>query len=154
MIRFAEYAFTNCCAGLALTFCLNAAAQPYSEVSPAVRPQGSGLSLKMSMNTLELGHGRESLTNNYSDWTNTYLLGSRKLGERQILYGGLRETERFNLRDNEAHAGLYFPLSDSWGGGGRGKLQSDTRSFAPGFSLRFPAEKLPWWMGCRAGFTS
>lgn len=116
MIKFAEHAFTHCCAGLALTFCMNAVAQPYSEVSPAVRPQGSGLSLKMSMNTLEFGHGRESLTNNYSDWTNTYLLGSRKLGERQIVYGGLRETERFDLKDNEVHAGLYFPLGESWGG--------------------------------------
>lgn len=116
MIKFAENCFTLCCAGLALTSCLNAFAQPYSEISPSVRSQGSGLGLRMPMNTVEFGHGRESLTNNYSDWTNTYLLGSRKLGERQVVYGGLRQTERFDLRDNEAHAGLYFPVGDTWGG--------------------------------------
>jgi len=93
---------------------LQAGAQPSSGDVPSPRPESTGL--KLPLNALELGYGRESLTNNLSDWTNTYLLGSRKLGERQTFYGGLRETERFGLKDSEAHAGLYFPLGQSWGG--------------------------------------
>lgn len=93
---------------------LQAGAQPSSGDVPSPRPDSTGL--KLPLNALELGYGRESLTNNLSDWTNTYLLGSRKLGERQTVYGGLRETERFGLKDSEAHAGLYFPLGQSWGG--------------------------------------
>jgi len=91
-------------------------AQPSSEDVTQLRPELTGLRLKQSNNALEVGYGRESLTNNYSDWTNTYLIGSRKLGERQVVYGGLRETERFGLKDSEVHAGLYFPLGRTWGG--------------------------------------
>lgn len=72
--------------------------------------------LRMPRSTLDLGYGREQLSNNNRDWTNAYLLGSHKLAERQTVYGGLRETNRFGLQDSEAHAGLYFPLGATWGG--------------------------------------
>lgn len=65
---------------------------------------------------LEVGHSRESLTNNNADWTSSYLLGSAGLGDRLTVYGGLRETRRFGLDDSEAHAGLYFPIAATWNG--------------------------------------
>lgn len=107
---------SRCCAVLALLLSLQAVAQPTSDDAPTLRPESTSLGLRMPQNALEFGYGRESLTNNYADWTNTYLLGSRKLGERQTVYGGLRETERFGLNDSEVHAGLYFPVGETWGG--------------------------------------
>lgn len=116
MIKTAAKTGFKCCAGLALLVSLHAGAQPASDDAPTLRPESTGSGLKLPLNALELGYGRESLTNNFSDWTNAYLLGSRKLGARQTVYGGLRETERFGLKDSEAHGGLYFPLGDTWGG--------------------------------------
>ena len=70
--------------------------------------------LKLPRTEIELGHGKETLTNNLPDWTSTYLLASRQFGERKTLYGGLRETRRFGLDDTEVHAGLYYPLAATW----------------------------------------
>lgn len=92
------------------------AAQSSSESAASLRPDELNRQSRIPLNSLEFGYGRENLTNNYSDWTNTYLLGSRKLGDRQSVYGGLRETERFGLKDSEGHAGLYFPIGETWGG--------------------------------------
>ncbi len=101
-------------AAFVLLAALNAGAQPSSDDVATLRPQSAATGLRLPVNALEFGYGRESLTNNFSDWTNTYLLGSRKLGDRNTVYGGLRATERFNLKDSEAHAGLYFPLGETW----------------------------------------
>lgn len=106
----------SCVVLTALCMTSPAAAQPASESAATLRPDGAATGLRMPLNILELGYARENLTNNYTDWTNLYILGSRKLGDRQTLYGGLRETERFGLKDSEAHAGLYFPLGETWGG--------------------------------------
>lgn len=70
--------------------------------------------LKLPRTEIELGHGKETLTNNLPDWTSTYLLASRQFGERKTLYGGLRETRRFGLDDTEVHAGLYYPMAATW----------------------------------------
>ena len=116
MKNVAAKAWPQWCAALGLLISCNAGAQPSADDVPTLRPESSGAGIKLPLNALELGYGRESLSNNYSDWSNTYLLGSRKLGERQTVYVGLRETERFGLKDSEVHAGLYFPLGKTWGG--------------------------------------
>lgn len=116
MMKTVAKALLPWCAAFALLASLGAAAQPSSGDAAALRPEGTATGLRPPLNAIELGYGRESLTNNFSDWTNTYLLGSRKLADRQTAYGGLRETKRFGLKDSEAHAGLYFPLGDSWSG--------------------------------------
>jgi len=79
-----------------------------------LKPQISATGLKQPASEVELGYSRENLTNNFSDWTSTYLLGTHRFGDRKTLYGGLRQTRRFGLDDSEAHAGLYFPLGSSW----------------------------------------
>lgn len=63
---------------------------------------------------IEAGVSRETLSGGRSDWQSLYLEASHSFGERRTLYGQLRETERFGLRDTEAMAGLYWPLARSW----------------------------------------
>lgn len=76
---------------------------------------GTGeIGLKAPRNEVEAGYSRETLSNNLQSWTSTYLLASRRFGERRVLYGGLRETRRFGLDDSEVHAGVYYPLGSTW----------------------------------------
>ncbi len=90
-----------------------AVAQNPSEAA-ALKPGAVATGLRPVRTELELGHSRESLTNNLPDWKETYLLASGDFGGRRALYGGLRETRRFGLDDTEAHAGLYYPLGATW----------------------------------------
>lgn len=102
-----------CCAAALLLPVLPAAAQSTDrpvELAPRVPATG----LKARATDIEFGYGRETLTNNLPDWTTTYLLATHRLGDRNTLYGGLRETRRFGLDDSEVHAGLYFPLGATW----------------------------------------
>ena len=63
---------------------------------------------------IEGGFTSEQLTNNYDDWSSTYLNVAKKLEKGKTVYGGLRETNRFNLKDNEATLGYYHPLDKKW----------------------------------------
>lgn len=65
---------------------------------------------------VEVGGTHERLTGNQPDWSSVYLDASRTFRPRHTLYGGLRETRRFNLDDTEAYGGLYYPLSETWTG--------------------------------------
>ena len=85
-----------------------ARAQTPPPLSPADAP------LKLRMSEVELGASRESLTGGRADWTSTSLEGVHRFGPRQTLYGGVRETERFSLRDTEVWAGYYHPLGEKW----------------------------------------
>ena len=91
-------------------------AQAVPDSGARLQPGVEAVGLKVPVNEIEIGGSRENLNNGYADWSSIYLLGSRKLGERNTLYGGLRETSRFDLDDTEAHAGLYFPLGQTWTG--------------------------------------
>lgn len=88
-------------------------AQP-EPASGGLKAGAGAIGLKPARNEIEAGYSRETLSNNLPDWTSTYLLGSHRFGDRQVLYGGLRETRRFGLDDSEVHAGLYYPLGASW----------------------------------------
>lgn len=79
-----------------------------------LKPGVAATGLKAPLTDVEIGYSRETLTNNLPDWTSSYLLAIHRLGERKTLYGGLRQTRRFGLDDNEVHAGLYFPLGATW----------------------------------------
>lgn len=63
---------------------------------------------------VEAGFTRESLTGNRPDWRSTYLHGVHRWDAQHTVFGTLRETERFGLRDTEAGFGAYFPLSGTW----------------------------------------
>lgn len=62
----------------------------------------------------ELGASHYALTNGYGSWDSTYLDAAHRFGERQSVYGELRETRRFNLNDREVSGGYYHPLGDTW----------------------------------------
>ncbi len=63
---------------------------------------------------IELNASYESLTHGYAPWRSLSLDVSKKLADRRVLYGSLRETSRFSLRDQEVMGGLYFPLGKRW----------------------------------------
>lgn len=84
--------------------------------APAARAQSSADGMKLRMSEVELGASRESLTGGRQDWTGLSLEGLHRFAPRQTLYGGIRETERFGLRDTEVWAGYYHPLAPDWTG--------------------------------------
>jgi len=63
---------------------------------------------------VEAGFTSEQLTNSYDDWSSSYLNLSKKLGKNKTLYGSLRQTNRFGLKDDETRLGYYHPLGKKW----------------------------------------
>lgn len=63
---------------------------------------------------LEAGYSYDSLNSGYANWRSAYLEGESKLGRNHTVYGTLRQTDRFSQKDNEAMAGLYYPLAENW----------------------------------------
>ena len=63
---------------------------------------------------VELGYSHASLDKGYSGWSSIYLDGAHRFGERHSIYGELRQTKRFDLRDREISAGYYQPLNETW----------------------------------------
>jgi YaiO family outer membrane protein len=63
---------------------------------------------------IEAGFTKDNLDSGYDDWRSVYVEGAHHFGPRHTLYGAVRETERFDLRDFEALAGLYYPLAAEW----------------------------------------
>lgn len=64
-------------------------------------------------NEVEAGLSHELLDNGYANWDSLYLDGLHRLGHRHAVYGGLRETQRYDLRDREISAGYYHPLGET-----------------------------------------
>lgn len=64
----------------------------------------------------EAGFSHEALDRGYTNWDSAYLDGSHRFGERNSVYGELRETRRFGLRDREVSGGYYHPLGETWTG--------------------------------------
>jgi YaiO family outer membrane protein len=65
---------------------------------------------------LEGGLTHEQLTNDRPDWNSLYVEAAHDFAPRQTLYGLLRETERFDLRDSEIAAAYYHPFDADWTG--------------------------------------
>lgn len=65
-------------------------------------------------NEVELGTSHDTLDKGYANWGSYYLDGAHRFGERHSVYGELRQTDRFNLRDREISGGYYHPLAASW----------------------------------------
>jgi len=63
---------------------------------------------------IEAGSTSEQLTNDYDDWTSSYLNLSKKFGKGKTLYGSVRQTNRFSLIDDETRLGYYHPLGKKW----------------------------------------
>ena len=61
---------------------------------------------------MEGGFTKETLTNGKPDWRSIYLEAAHDFAKRQTLYGGVRETERFDFRDTELTAGYYHPFTE------------------------------------------
>ena len=62
---------------------------------------------------IEAGATYEHLTNDNPDWRSLYLDAMQPFAPRQTLYGTVRETERFDLRDFELAAGYAHPFGAS-----------------------------------------
>lgn len=63
---------------------------------------------------VEVGSSLESLTNGYANWRSKYITAEKKLGEREAIYGSVLSTQRFNMNDTQALAGVYYPLASRW----------------------------------------
>ena len=90
----------------------------------------AGLDRNIPRTEIEAGYGHESLTQGLDAWRNLYLEGSHKFGERHTVYGGLRETRRFGLLDNDVYGGLYYPLAATWTGIVEGNFSSTHKVLA------------------------
>jgi YaiO family outer membrane protein len=64
----------------------------------------------------EAGGAYEHLTGGKPDWKSVYLEAAHSFAPRQALYGMLRQTERFDLRDREVSAGYAHPFGSQWTG--------------------------------------
>ena len=69
---------------------------------------------RVSALELEGGLTHERLTNERPDWKSVYLEAAHDLAPRRTLYGLLRQTERFELRDTEIAAGYHHPFDTNW----------------------------------------
>ena len=69
-----------------------------------------------SRDEAELGFSHDVLDKTYNDWNSHYFDLSHRLGDRNLVYGEVRDTERFNLHDREISGGYYFPLDATWTG--------------------------------------
>lgn len=63
---------------------------------------------------LELGYTHDSLDKGYASWNSVYLDGAHRFGKYHSIYGELRKTQRFDLRDREISGGYYQPLGETW----------------------------------------
>ena len=61
---------------------------------------------------VEGGFTQEHLDHGKPDWRSVYLEAAHDFAKRQTLYGGVRETERFDFRDTEFAAGYYHPITE------------------------------------------
>jgi YaiO family outer membrane protein len=59
----------------------------------------------------EVGFSDEALSRGLPNWRSRHLVGEWHGPDRKALYAGLRETERYALRDREAHVGGVLPLN-------------------------------------------
>ena len=64
--------------------------------------------------SLESGFAYDILTNGFSNWKEFYIGGDYRLGERKIVYGRARATERFDQADQELMAGFGLPVLEKW----------------------------------------
>jgi YaiO family outer membrane protein len=78
-------------------------------VAPPLPAAGSARATQV-----EAGYAYEGLSNGYADWRSSYLWTDHVYGERKVIYGVLRQTQRFDLRDREIRAGMSYPLAERW----------------------------------------
>jgi YaiO family outer membrane protein len=90
---------------------------------------------------IEASYSQERLSNNSPDWRNIFVEGSHKFKDRHTLYGGLRDTRRFGLADNEIYGGLYYPLAPTWTGVADASL-SPTHEVLPKYTLGAQLQKI------------
>lgn len=76
---------------------------------------------------IEYGVSHENLSGDYGDWWEYYLSASHKFGSRKTLYGLFRETQRFDLTDQEFMLGGYFPMDKQWTGNIEGTVSPTHR---------------------------
>ena len=74
---------------------------------------------------IEAGFSREALNGGRQDWTSRYVEAIHAFAPRQNLYGALRQTERFGLRDSEISAGYSHPFSSRVTGTAEGTYSSE-----------------------------
>lgn len=64
---------------------------------------------------VEIGSSLDTFDKSYmANWRGNYVDVEKKLGERRAVYGSLRESERYGMKDTEMLAGIYHPLAARW----------------------------------------
>lgn len=96
----------------------------------------------------EVGASTENLTQGKAPWHSMYLNGKWRSPGQWVAFGGLRETERYDLRDEEIHLGANLPLP----GGPRLEIEmghSPTHRVLPSnyASMRIETELAKGWLG-------
>lgn len=101
---------------------------------------------------VEAGFTRDDLDSGFANWRSVYLEAAHRFAPRHTLYGSVRQTERFDLRDVEVAGGLYYPLTSQW-------TALVEASYAPEFRVlpRYSAfawlhRALPYGFGAALGF--
>ena len=107
--------------------------------------------LRLRMSEVELGASRERLSGGRPDWTGLSLEGVHRFAPRQTLYGGVRETERFGLRDTEIWAGYYHPLAPTWTALVEASASGEHRVLAKHSLFGQLSKQLPGGWGLSAG---
>ena len=94
---------------------LNAQSNPESSPTPEEKEaEYKPADEKVNETDAFLTYSFESLSNDRGSWQEARFDFVHRFTKRQVLYGGYRETDRFNLRDREATIGLYQPLDQKW----------------------------------------
>ncbi len=78
------------------------------------KPAATAVTTEPKQVEIELSTSYESLNHGYAPWLSVALDVSKKLANRRVIYGALRETSRFSLRDQEVMGGVYLPLGKRW----------------------------------------
>lgn len=113
--------------------------------------QSADSGIKLRMSEIELGASRERLSGGRPDWSSLSLEGLHRFAPRQTLYGGVRETERFSLRDSEVWAGYYHPLSPTWTAQVEASASGEHRVLAKHSLFGQLSKQLPGGWGISAG---
>lgn len=92
---------------------------------PSVEPQTSNAAMELS-----IGIRHESLSRPVPDWRSTSIELTRRRADGSVVYGVLREQERFGRRDVGVGAGASFAVAPQWTAGFELEAGDDV-DFAP-----------------------
>jgi YaiO family outer membrane protein len=107
--------------------------------------------IKKNQNLAEAGYSRETLGNGYADWQTSYARIQHTTEKGADVYAGVRQTERFSLKDDAELLGVSLPFSDALSAVAEGEA-SGSRNVLPSWTGLFELQgKLPMGWGLAGG---